>query len=65
MTSDNPTYRRRVVEREPYPYGGRLGVKLSCGHVFSVRAYGRYHYAKTLGCIKCQDGKPVGPEDIL
>lgn len=55
---------RRVVERD-LPYGGRVGVKMSCGHVFSVRAYSRYSSAKTLGCIKCQAGTPVGPEDVL
>ncbi len=55
---------RRVVERDA-PFTGRVAVKMSCGHVFSVRAYSRYSGAKTLGCIKCQAGTPVGPEDIL
>ena len=56
------TYVRRVVEYD-IPYGPRVAVKMSCGHVFSVRAYSRYHHAKTLGCIKCQAGKPVGTDD--
>lgn len=55
---------RRVVDRTG-PFTGRVAVKMSCGHVFSVKAYSRYSDAKTLGCIKCQAGTPVGPDDIL
>ena len=62
--SSNRSYARRVVEEGP-PFGSRVAVKLSCGHVFSVRAYSRYHHAKTLGCIKCQAGTAVGSDDRL
>ena len=56
---------RHTVVGRTLPFGGRVAVKLSCGHVFSVQAHGRYHYAKTLGCIKCQAGTPVGRDDVL
>lgn len=55
---------RRVVERGE-TYRHHTDVRLSCGHALIVRAYSRYSSAATLGCLKCRDGKPVGPEDVL
>jgi hypothetical protein len=55
---------RRVIERGQV-YRHHLDVLLSCGHTLCVRAFSRYHHAKTLGCLKCQAGTPVGPEDVL
>src|SRR5487761_168503 len=61
-TFQRSRYTRRVLECDQ-PFGSRVAVKMSCGHVFSVRAYSRYHHAKTLGCIKCEAGTPVGKDD--
>jgi hypothetical protein len=55
---------RRVICREEG--GGRVNdtVVLACGHVIYTSPWGRYHDAKTLGCMRCGRGEPVSEEDV-